>query len=178
MAKKIYYIKNDKLTPNKTTGHTGTPIRVIDEFEGATACKYQIEYLKMWKQFFHKEKYTQDWFEQVNVLKRQTGFYKKGSKHYTCEDTFKDCEEICQNYLQNSTRFKHIAVPAFDKVERAIEKGIAIVKKHEHPFLDRVQVLEDTQELTHIEWIKGPRPKTDSFSRLFDIEKTAETQLA
>lgn len=177
MAKKIYYIKNDKLNPNSTTGHLGTPVRIIDEFEGSTACEYQIEYLKMWRTFFQKQTYTKDWFEQVPVMKRQSGFYKQGKKHYTCEDVFDDCEAICKKYLQNKTRFKHIAVPAFDKVERAVEKGIDIVKKHNFPYTDISDKLETTQDITHIEWIKGPRPKNDGFSRLFDIEKTAKTQL-
>ncbi len=178
MAKNIYYINNDKLSPNLTTGHKGTPIRTIDEFEGSAACVYQIEYLKMWRTFFNKHSYTQNWFEQVPVLRRQSGFYKNKQKYYTCQEVFQDCEDICNQYLQNSTRYKHIAVPCFDKVERAVEKGIEIVKKHEFPYTDKTDQLETAQTTLHIKWIRGSRPKNAVFDRLFDLEKTAEQQLA
>ena len=176
MAKKIYYNQDDKLEADPTTGHKGTPIRIIDEFEGQAACKYQLDYLKQWRNYFYKQDYTRDWFENVKVMNRQKGFYKNGQKYYTCQDVFEDNENLCRKYLKNSSRYRHLAKPAFNKTERAIEKGIEIVKKHNHPYTDTSDKLTEAQEMTQIEWIKGIRPSDSVYDRLFDVEKTIDQQ--
>ena len=76
MSKKIYYNQSTKLNPNPTTGHKGTPIRIIDEFEGQAACEYQLDYLKHWRDYFNKHSYTKTWFENVKVMDRQKVIHK------------------------------------------------------------------------------------------------------
>ena len=61
-------------------------------------------------------------------------------------------------------------------IERAIQKGIEIVKNHNHPYTDTSDKLTEAQEMTQIEWIKGIRPSNTVYDRLFDVEKTIDQQ--
>ena len=109
-------------------------------------------------------------------MNRQPGFYKDGRNYYTCEEVFDDCEKKCNEYLRNKTRYRHLAKPAFSKVERAIAKGIDKVEKHHFPYKEDSDKLTRAQQMAQIEWIKGPRPSDRVFDRLFDVQKTIDQQ--
>ena len=44
-------------------------------------------------------------------------------------NVFEDNEDLCRKYLRNSSRYRHLAKPAFNKTERAIEKVISSIRQ-------------------------------------------------
>lgn len=179
MSKNIYFTQNGKHPPNRDTHHVGTPFRVINEFEGKIACEYQLEYLDMWQNWFCKAlnntnvDLTADWFESVGILRRQAGFHGPHGNKYTCEEVFIDCRNKCKDYLKNTSRYSYLPTPCFDKVERAIAKGIEVIVKRNSPYVDISDKLWATQEAAQIVWIEGKRPAT-GFNKHFDVDSTVK----